>query len=169
MTSQILLFPRLVLHKKGVCGQGLAGTEIFAIGSDPIGSNFVLRKGEINAAIAHHSAQVIFERILDAGVPHALGIRLWPKISNIVRTAEFGADQVIYFVGPRFGRWHPVVVEDLIGKMKRDGAVVAVDLNGAHLLPRNKADRSRGKSGIGQRSRFLVRRDHSEDCDDGNG
>jgi hypothetical protein len=58
--------------------------EIFFVGGDPICRNLVLGFGEIETAVAHHVAEAVFQGVFDAGVPGGGGIRVRPKIADII-------------------------------------------------------------------------------------
>lgn len=43
--------------------------EVFLVGRDPVAGNVALRCSKLNLALTNHAVEMIFERILDVGVP----------------------------------------------------------------------------------------------------
>src|SRR5579875_2807378 len=72
--------------------------EDLLIGSDPVGSDVVLRGGQIHLATTHLPMQLVFELIFNMGVPGVRDVRLRPQIFDAIGAAKLQTDQVVYLI-----------------------------------------------------------------------
>ena len=65
-------------EKSGVKIQGKFGMEVFFVGFDPIRSNVMLRRGEIEFSGANEFVKTVLQRVFDMRIPDSLGVRFRP-------------------------------------------------------------------------------------------
>ena len=75
----------------------LIGVEISFVCRDPIGRDITLRRCQLNSSLANQLMEVIFELVLNAGVPgRRVGLR--PEILNTVDSAQRGRYQIVQLI-----------------------------------------------------------------------